>query len=74
MTDVASIAEGLSEAQRDTMMGHMVEIPPEEAEQLQALGLKKPSFEMQQVVTKRVWPITTLGLAVRKHLGNSNAG
>ena len=69
-----ALAKGLTKAQRDTMLGHMVEIPPEEADELERLGLKEPSYVVETVVHKRVWPITETGLAVRAHLqGESSA-
>jgi hypothetical protein len=64
----ADIAAKLTKAQRDTMLGHMVEIPPEEADALEAMGLKEPSYVVETVVHRRVWPITPLGLEVRNHL------
>ena len=73
--EAETIAKGLTKAQRDIMLGHMVEIPPEEAESLEAKGLKEPSYLVETVVYKRVWPITPLGLEVRRHLleGADNA-
>lgn len=68
MTDIVQIAAGLTKAQIDTILGHMVEIPPEEADELERLGLKGKSFVEEVVVYKRVWPITETGLAVRARL------
>lgn len=59
------IAAGLTEAQRDTMLGHLVEISPEEARQLEDMGLKSPPFTVIERVSKIVWPITKTGHAVR---------
>ena len=68
MTDPAAIAVGLSPAQRDIMLGHMVEITPEESQQLEDMGLKgKMTFEYIRV-RKMTWPITKAGLAVRAAL------
>lgn len=50
------IAAGLTEAQRDTMLGHLV---------LEDMGLKSPPFTVIERVSKIVWPITKTGHAVR---------
>lgn len=68
MTDIDAIIEGLSEAQKDAMRGELAEIPPDEVDELQRLGLKLPEYEVEQVVIKRVWPSTTKGQAVRARL------
>ena len=72
MSGAAEIAAGLTKAQRDTMLGHMVEIPPNEADALEAMGLKGPPYVVKTVVHKRVWPITPLGLEVRAILERKN--
>lgn len=68
MSRAEEVAGKLTKAQRDTMLGHMVEIPPEEADALEAMGLKMPSYVVATVVHKRVWPVTPLGLEVRRIL------
>lgn len=68
MTDVETIAERLTEAQRDTMLGHLVEISPDEAQALIDAGLKEKPFEQKEIVMRQVWPTTKKGLAVRNHL------
>ena len=65
MTEAERIAAGLTEAQRDTILGHMVEIPPEEYEELQALGLKGEPEKQRVVYYRTIYPITDKGLAVR---------
>lgn len=65
---LAEIAANLTSAQRCIILGQMVEIPPEEAQQLIDLGLKLPEREEQVLVTRRWWPITVAGLEVRELL------
>jgi guanyl-specific ribonuclease Sa len=66
MTNEArEVAKRLTAAQRDTMLGHMVEISPDEAAELIALGLKGGPFEQHYSGTRTVWPITANGLEVR---------
>ena len=66
--ELERLAASLSEAQRDTIMGHIVEIPPEEYEQLIELGLKEPPKVERVVYNHTYWPITETGLALRNHL------
>lgn len=68
MDKIAEIAGKLTEAQRDIMMGHMVEIPPQDAEQLEVWGLKEPQRKITETITRTIWPITQRGLAVRNYL------
>ena len=68
MTDVKKIAEELTQAQRDTMLGHLVEISPDEAQALIDAGLKEKPFEQKEIITRQVWPATKKGLALRDHL------
>jgi hypothetical protein len=69
MTDIPTIAAGLTKAQRTIMLGHQIDIPPEEADQLEELDLKQPAYFHETHDTRRmVWPITPLGLAVREYL------
>ncbi|MDG2515568.1 hypothetical protein P7B04_23120 [Sphingobium yanoikuyae] len=67
MTPAHQIAEKLTEAQRDIMIGHLVDIPPHEAAELEELGLKEPAyFDNPESASRRlIYPITPLGLAVR---------
>jgi len=67
MTPAHQIAEKLTEAQRDIMIGRLVDIPPHEAAELEELGLKEPAyFDNPESASRRlIYPITTLGLAVR---------
>ena len=74
MTDPREIAASLTEAQRVIMLGHLVEITPEEAEQLEEWGLKLAARREKFTVEKLVWPITDLGLAVRHHLEGKAGG
>lgn len=68
MDDIDRVIAGLSEAQRDTLLGHMVEIPPHEYDELIELGLKGPSFKEKVCYERTVYPITETGLAVRARL------
>lgn len=68
MTDIETMAKGLTGAQRDIMLGHLVEIPPEEASALEEMGLKLQSRTEKVLVKRIVWPITKKGLAVRDYL------
>lgn len=68
---VAELAAGLSEAEKDIMLGHLVDIPPEEGERLLELGLKGECYFHHEPGTRRmIWPITPLGLATRAHLSS----
>ena len=68
MTDPREIAARLTEAQRDILSGHLVEIPPDEAQTLIDLDLKGEPYFIRETVSRKVWPITPLGLAVRAEL------
>ena len=66
---IAAVAGKLTKAQRDIVAGHLVDIPPEEAEQLEALGLKGVEYWHEEEWGRRmIWPILPLGLAVRDYL------
>ncbi len=67
---IAEIAAVMSEAQRVVMLGELIEITPEECEQLEAWGLKEPLGDPEKRTSggMLIWPITPRGLAVRRHL------
>ncbi len=72
--DVETIAK-LTLAQRDIMLGHMVEIPPEDCDELIALGLKgEEYFDESGAERRMVWPITRAGLQVRAALQENHDG
>ena len=64
--DPEQMAALLTKAQREIMLGHLVDIPPEECGELEELGLKNAAYFHEEADYRRmVWPITPLGLAVR---------
>jgi len=73
-SEIARIAEGLTQAQRDIILGHLVDIPPDESDQLESMALKGEMFFEWVRVRKVTWPITPLGLSVRSYLLSQNEG
>lgn len=62
----AQIASKLTKAQRDIMLGHLVDIPPDESDALKAADLKGDAFFHDEGDYRRmVWPITPKGLELR---------
>jgi hypothetical protein len=67
-TEVEQALAGLTDAMRDTMLGHMVEVTPDESDLLITMGLKEKPYSYTETVKRTVWPVTSLGLAVRTRL------
>jgi hypothetical protein len=71
VSDVAQIAAGLTLPQRVIMLGDLYDIPPEDCDELESLGLKGAAYfhpDEHSEDRRMVWPITPLGLAVRAYL------
>ena len=66
MDSAGERAAELTNAQRDIMCGHLVEIPPEDCDDLIERGLKGQDYWHEEANGRRlIWPITPLGLTVR---------
>jgi len=66
ITQAEAIAAGLTLNMREIMIGNLIDIPPEEADELEAAGLKLPAYFHEEGDGRRmIWPITPLGLEVR---------
>lgn len=63
--DLEALAAKLTEAQREIMLGEIVDIPPEEVDGLKALGLKGEEYIHDG---RLIWPITNDGLQLRAHI------
>lgn len=68
--NIQTLADSLSDAQRLVMLGELVEVTPDECDQLEELGLRLPTPRHGKRTDggMLIWPITPLGLELRAFL------